>query len=75
MKRNIIFNIKMLDKTNQKCLASFYLRICPLPKIKYFVEVKAGKPIGPRACNFCVLIPISAPYPNSKPSVKRVDAL
>jgi UDP-glucuronate decarboxylase len=31
-------------------------------------------PIGPRACSFCVLMPISAPKPNSLPSVKRVDA-
>ena len=32
-------------------------------------------PIGPRACSFCVELPISAPIPNSPPSVKRVDAL
>ena len=41
----------------------------------YLVEVKASNPIGPRACNFWVEIPISAPNPNSKPSVKRVEAL
>ena len=32
-------------------------------------------PIGPRACVFWVEIPISAPKPNSPPSVKRVEAL
>ena len=32
-------------------------------------------PIGPRACSFWVEMPISAPKPNSPPSVKRVDAL
>ena len=38
-----------------------YTRTCPVPVMKYFVEVNAGKPIGPRACSFCVEIPISAP--------------
>jgi hypothetical protein len=40
----------------------------------YFVEVISVRPIGPRACSFCVEIPISAPKPNSPPSVKRVLA-
>ena len=31
-------------------------------------------PIGPRAWSFCVEMPISAPKPNSPPSVKRVEA-
>ena len=31
--------------------------------------------MGPRAWSFWVLMPISAPKPNSAPSVKRVDAL
>ena len=53
----------------------FYGRICPSPKITYFVVVSASNPIGPLACNFCVLIPISAPNPNSNPSVNLVDAL
>ena len=51
-----------------------YGRICPSPKITYFVVVSASNPIGPLACNFCVLIPISAPNPNSNPSVNLVDA-
>ena len=38
-------------------------------------EVSSRRPIGPRACSFCVELPISAPIPNSKPSVKRVEAL
>ena len=37
--------------------------------------VSAVSPIGPRACSFCVEMPISAPSPNSLPSVKRVEAL
>jgi hypothetical protein len=32
------------------------------------------RPIGPRACSFCVEFPISAPIPNWPPSVKRVEA-
>ena len=52
-----------------------YGRICPSPKITYFVVVSGSNPIGPLACNFCVLIPISAPNPNSNPSVNLVDAL
>ena len=48
---------------------------CPFPYIINFVVVKASKPIGPLACSFCVLIPISAPNPNSKPSVNLVEAL
>ena len=33
------------------------------------------RPIGPRACSFWVEMPISAPNPNSPPSVNRVEAL
>ena len=39
------------------------------------VEVSSGSPSGPRACSFCVEMPISAPKPNSPPSVNRVEAL
>ena len=31
----------------------------------------SSSPIGPRACSFCVLIPISAPNPNCAPSLKE----
>ena len=31
--------------------------------------------MGPRACSFWVELPISAPIPNTAPSVKRVEAL
>ena len=31
--------------------------------------------MGPKACSFVVLMPISAPSPNSNPSLKRVEAL
>lgn len=33
----------------------------------------SSSPIGPRACSFCVLIPISAPNPNCAPSVKAFE--
>ena len=45
------------------------------PVTTYLVEVISGRPIGPRACSFWVEIPISAPKPNSPPSVNRVEAL
>src|SRR5665811_1059245 len=50
-------------------------RICPDPVTTYFVLVISGSAIGPRACSFWVEIPISAPNPNSPPSVKRLLAL
>ncbi len=49
--------------------------MCPSPVTTYFVEVISGSPIGPRACSFWVEMPISAPNPNSPPSVNRVEAL
>lgn len=49
-------------------------RTCPSPERMNFVDVSAVSPIGPRACNFWVEMPISAPKPNSPPSVNRVDA-
>ena len=36
--------------------------------------MSSRSPIGPRACSFCVEFPISAPMPNTAPSVKRVEA-
>ena len=48
--------------------------ICPFPKMIYFVVVRASSPIGPLAWSFWVLMPISAPNPNSNPSVNLVDA-
>src|SRR6478609_2126402 len=50
-------------------------RTCPSPVTTYLVDVISGRPIGPRACSFWVLMPISAPNPNSPPSVNRVEAL
>ena len=38
-------------------------------------DVNCSTPMGPRACSFWVLMPISAPKPNTPPSVKRVEAL
>src|SRR5579862_5340625 len=50
-------------------------RTCPVPRSTYLYVVNSLSPIGPRACSRLVEIPVSAPNPNSKPSVKRVDAL
>ena len=50
-------------------------RTCPSPVTTYVVLVSSASPMGPRACSFCVEMPISAPKPNSPPSVNRVDAL
>src|SRR3954464_9241348 len=49
-------------------------RTRPAAVTTYFVDVSSGRPIGPRACSFWVEMPISAPKPNSPPSVNRVDA-
>ena len=51
-----------------------YARIWPEPRTTYFVVVTSARPIGPRACRRDVEFAISAPKPNSPPSVKRVDA-
>ena len=52
-----------------------YSRTWPSPWTTYLNVVSSRRPIGPRACSFWVELPISAPIPNSKPSVKRVEAL
>ena len=46
----------------------------PSPSIRYLNVHSSRSPIGPRAWSFWVELPISAPIPNSPPSVKRVDA-
>src|SRR3954454_7215293 len=51
-----------------------YARIWPEPSTTYLYVQSSRSPIGPRACSFWVEFPISAPIPNSPPSVKRVDA-
>ena len=50
-------------------------RTCPSPTAIHFSVTNFSRPKGPRACSFWVEIPISAPSPNSPPSVKRVEAL
>src|SRR5215217_2468273 len=52
-----------------------YGRTWPVPSTRYLNVHSSRSPIGPRACSFWVEFPISAPIPNSPPSVKRVDAL
>ena len=47
----------------------------PLPVTTYFIDVSSLSASGPRAWSFCVEIPISAPRPNTPPSVNRVEAL
>ena len=56
-------------------LSAVRQRVWPLPVTMYLQEQSSLRPIGPRACSFWVEMPISAPKPNSPPSVKRVDAL
>src|SRR5215211_6676548 len=52
-----------------------YCLTWPDPVTTYLVEVISGRPMGPRACSFCVDIPISALNPNSPPSTNRLEAL
>jgi len=47
----------------------------PVPSTTYFVVQSSRSPSGPRAWSFWVELAISAPIPNSPPSVKRVEAL
>src|SRR5690606_42015562 len=39
-------------------------RTCPSPSTTHVDVVSSARPIGPRACSFCVEIPISAPRPS-----------
>ena len=50
-------------------------RTCPFPSIIHLYVVNSFNAIGPRACSFWVLMPISAPSPNCAPSVKAVEVL
>src|SRR5438046_5861888 len=52
-----------------------YGRTWPSPMTTYLNAHSSRMPIGPRAWSFWVELPISAPMPNSPPSVKRVEAL
>ena len=54
--------------------AAVYSLTCPSPWATHLNEQSSRVPIGPRACSFWVELPISAPMPNSAPSVKRVEA-
>src|SRR4029077_7100983 len=51
-----------------------YERTCPSPSTTYLYEHSSRRAMGPRAWSFWVELPISAPRPNSPPSVKRVEA-
>src|SRR2546429_439924 len=51
-----------------------YVRTWPEPYTTNLYVVSSGRAMGPRACSFWVEMPISAPMPNSPPSVNRVDA-
>src|SRR5438034_166710 len=55
--------------------ADHYGRTWPEPSTTYLYEHSSRTPMGPRAWSFCVELPISAPIPNTPPSVKRVEAL
>ena len=58
-----------------RCQVQGYSLTWPLPISTNFVLVSSRRPMGPRAWSFWVEMPISAPRPNSPPSVKRVEAL
>ncbi len=58
-----------------RCSARTQERTWPAPSTRYLNVHSSRRPIGPRACSFWVELPISAPIPNSPPSVKRVEAL
>ena len=62
------------DATSPSDKRANYPRTCPFPITSYFDDVNSLRANGPRQCSFCVLIPISAPNPNSPPSENRVDA-
>src|SRR5947208_3549544 len=51
-----------------------YVLTCPAPHTIHLYVVNSFSPQGPRAWNLSVLIPISAPRPNSPPSLNRVLA-
>ena len=55
--------------------AAAHGRMWPAPSTRYLNVHSSRRPIGPRAWSFWVELPISAPIPNSPPSVKRVEAL
>lgn len=52
-----------------------YSLTCPSPRTTNLLVVNSRNPMGPNACIFVVLIPISAPSPNCPLSLKRVDVL
>src|SRR5277367_5046352 len=56
-------------------VAGAHARTCPSPSTRYLNVHSSRRPIGPRAWSFWVELPISAPMPNSPPSVNRVEAL
>lgn len=62
-------------RPSRESVRPHYARVWPSPSIRYLYVVSSRRAIGPRACNFCVLIPISAPKPNWAPSVKAVETL
>jgi len=57
-----------------KAAVLVYCRICPSPCTTNLVVVSSSSPMGPKACSFEVLMPISAPNPSCPPSLKRVEA-
>ena len=56
-------------------LHTYYHLVCPFPSMTHLYEVISSNPMGPRACNFWVLIPISAPeFLDYKMAVKTVKS-
>ena len=63
------------DSDSHRCRLAAQGRMWPSPSTRYLNVHSSRSPIGPRAWSFWVEFPISAPIPNSPPSVNRVEAL
>ena len=70
-----VAEVRRVERPAEEAEPRDYPRTWPSPRTTYFVVHSSRMPIGPRACSFWVELPISAPMPNSPPSVKRVEAL
>ena len=72
-----VSNVRRVERAAEEAdpQARVYSFICPSPWATHLNEQSSRVPIGPRAWSFWVELPISAPIPNSAPSVKRVEAL
>ena len=75
LRHDQVAEVRRVERPAEEPEPRGYPRTWPSPRTTYFVVHSSRMPIGPRACSFWVELPISAPMPNSPPSVKRVEAL